>query len=1227
MLTRLTLRSRQIKSGENDTIMITNDLGQVSMPSLGIGLQSQASPQSSLAKRGRLASTKFLIVLLLTIALVVLAPQNLRAQATVSTGGIEAVVTDINGGVVPNAQVTITHESTGQVINGKTTVKGTFTGGLLIPGQYTVRIEAAGFKTVERSIRVQVGTITPVDLKLGVGERVEVVEVTASQIQVITDQNSVKGVLSAQQIEDLPINGRNFLDLAQLEPGVQIQDGTNFDPTKIGYSSISFAGRFGRSARIEVDGIDISDETVGTATQDIPATAIQEFQLSQSSLDLSTELTSSGAVNVITRSGGNLLHGEGFGLFRDSTVAAALPSGTGLKPPFQRNQFGGRFGGPAIKDKLFFFASAEHNKQDLQAPVALPAPFSSFSGTYSAPFRETATLGRIDYQITNAAHLFYRYTYFDSLAKSTFFPSSFQVYSSKNYSRDHAIGFDFTNGNFAHSLRFSYLNFQNNISDATRGTGLPLADFPVSLVIGNLQTGPNLLAPQFTLQNNRQFKYDGVRAFSTHTLSFGVDYNRIQDVGNAAFFGTSPQATIGLTANEINFANNSCGAGQPCFPGGSSNPLNYPVEQVLLGTGQGFVSEKPALGRPAGGLGPDHRLGLYLGDKWRVRPNLTLTYGVRYVRDTGRSDSDLGPIPLLNSLAPGLGDRIHHPNLDFAPQLGFAYAPWRDNKTVIRAGMGLFYDNAVFNNLYGDRPFRLQSGSFLVAVPACVGPGLPVPVPTGSQTLQPTFCGPSSGVAVGQVAQQIANLQNQLQSLTPFSLTAANPNFVGNLVSQGINLSANVPGAQMLGPNYQTPRAVQFNIGVEREIRKGMVLSVDYVRNVATHFLLGVDQNHVGDVKHFNKAAAISAISATNQSLGCGSGTDAASINCAINNGAQISSYAANGLGSPGLDFGGACPIAGGCAFSGINPAFPQVVMANSIGRSVYNALQAKLVQEMKKPLPGISNINLQLSYSLSRFVSPGAGTFQTPAQSDLDLVNNALDNSKPLRYMGPNLLDRTHQVSLGATVDLAYGFTTSIVSHFYSPLATALVVPNTGLGAGEIFRTDFTGDGTVGDLVPGTKLGSFGRSTSASNLNSLITNYNSTQANQPTPAGQTLISNGLFTLAQLQSLGGVAPAIPLAPAGQVNTAWLRAFDLKLAWNHPVRERVLIAPSVSVYNLFNFANFDLPPGVMSPLLNGSPGSVNGTTAKDRISNRVGVGTGVFGLGSPRVLEFGLRVEF
>src|SRR6202008_21449 len=220
---------------------------------------------------------------------------------------------------------------TNQTVNLTSNSAGAFSSGPLDPGNYKVQVSAKGFSTLSQTVVVQVGNTATVNARLEVGQESTVVEVQGSTVQVNTDQATVQGVLTSAQVENLPVNGRNFLDLAQLEPGVQIQDGQNFDPTKAGYSSISFGGRFGRTARINVDGVDVSDETVGTTTADIPASAIDEFQLSQSSLDLSNDLTSSGAVNVTTKSGTNGIHGEAFGALRDSSVGAAkLPTPAGF---------------------------------------------------------------------------------------------------------------------------------------------------------------------------------------------------------------------------------------------------------------------------------------------------------------------------------------------------------------------------------------------------------------------------------------------------------------------------------------------------------------------------------------------------------------------------------------------------------------------------------------------------------------------------------------------------------------------------------------------------------------------------------------------------------------------------------------------------------------------------------------------------------------------------------
>jgi hypothetical protein len=490
-----------------------------------------------------------------------------------------------------------------------------------------------------------------------------------------------------------------------------------------------------------------------------------------------------------------------------------------------------------------------------------------------------------------------------------------------------------------------------------------------------------------------------------------------------------------------------------------------------------------------------------------------------------------------------------------------------------------------------------------------------VPVPDGTITPGPGVCGTASGgpIPIGLAASDIASFQSQYQSLSTSNLNAPNPQFVGTLLSKGLSLPFG-----LFAPDYRTPRSVQMNIGMEHEIRRGMVLSVDYVHNIGSHYLLSMDANHVGDARFFNLGNALAAISLTNSSFGCGAGTGVSSINCAINQGATLANYAGKGLTSAN-DFGEVCSF---CAFQGAHLSAPSLPALFPIGRSVYNGLQMKLAQNIKNPLPVVQALNFQIAYSLSRFENSGAA-----GAVDQDIINSALDNNLPNRYFGPSALDRTHQISFGGVAELPRSFRLSVISHFYSPLSTTLLIPNTGLGLGEIFRTDFTGDGTVQDPLPGTTVGNFDRAINAGNINKVINHYNSTIAGQPTPAGQVLIKNGLFTLAQLQALGAVAPPAPQAPKGQVDLAWLRAFDLKVAWTYVFKERLTIEPSVGMYNLFNFANFDLPGNTLTGLLLGSAGTVNGTNHSDHNVNRVGVGSGVFALGAPRQVEFGLRISF
>ncbi len=1191
------------------------------------------------------------------------------AQTTISTGSIQGVVTDPSGAVVGNTKISISNKSTGRVITVRSTSAGAYTSGALTPGSYILRIEASGFKTTEVPVTVEVGVTTPGNVKLQLGQATQVVVVQETAVEVNTQQATVQGVLTTEQIENLPINGRNFLDLAQLEPGVQIQDGGNFDPTKNGFSSISFGGRYGRTARIEVDGLDISDETVGTTTQNVPASDIQEFQTQQSSLDLSTELTSSGSVNVTTKSGTNKFHGEGYYAFRDQTMDANLPAASDNY--FQRNQFGGNFGGPIIKDKVFFFLDAERTKQDLINPVLPSGPFAALTGSYDSPFREAETVGRLDWQISNNYKLFYRFTWDQNKDVLAFIPDSYQPFANVDHTPNHAIGLDFNTGSFTHSIRFGYMKFRNGIVDATIGTGIfdPLPS--IELAIGTdpdcltagadyFCSGPSFLAPQQTYQSNHQIKYDGSKAIKSHILRYGGGLNHIFGGGFASFLALAPAVNAGIsdcTSTPIPEVpgTNMTGAPNGCLGLGSGNtlgalsPLNYPANTVALGNGQGYASEIPGFGFPAGASGPDNRLSFYFGDAWKFKPNLTISLGLRYVRDTGRTDSDLGAIAPLaqfdNQFYSNLQAPVHQPNRNFAPQLGVAWDPKSNGKTVIRGGIGLFYENSIWNNIEFDRPARLTSGLFLADTTVCsAGNPVTLTLPTGP-TVTPNFC----GEPIGQAAPYIAALQAQYQAATVAAGPASNPSFIGNALTDGLNST----GTDLLAPNYISPRSLQMNIGIQHEIRPGMVFTADYLRNIETHTLIAIDTNHVGDARFLNVAAAQNAIAVTTAAFGCAGGYSAAAINCAITNGATMPSFASPQFaadGTPlsgGLDSGysalGGFPAAFTCgganntcltpatgaAFPGINPNIGANQMLFPIGFAKNNALQLSLKQRVDHPFRGVSNLDMQVSYQLQRYIA---------AAQDNDFINIATDMNNPQHYIGPNGLDRKNQISFGGTMDLPMHFRLGLIGHFYSPLPVSLTLNPTGQPGG-IFVTDITGDGTgdgsyasnggYGDVLPGTNIGSFGHGVNAKNINTYINNYNNLDAGQPTPAGQALVNVGLFTLAQLQTPGflGVQQPQALAPANEAGMGWLRAFDTSLNWIYRFRESITIQPGVSFFNLFNFSNFDGPANPLSGVLSGAVGSINGTPGEQPASNRLGLGSGVFALGSPRVVEFSMKVNF
>jgi len=338
----------------------------------------------------------------------------LPTWAQLPTATLTGVVTDPQGAVLSGAKVTLTNPSTGEARTSTTGSDGRYTLPSIVPGNYDVRVEAKGFSSREfKNVTLEVGRAVTLDAPLQVAPESQTVVVTGGEAQVEMTQSEVQGEINATTVQNIPLNGRNYLELAFLLPGNR--PATNYDPTKTNTLEVSSAGQFGRGNNLTVDGGSNVDAVVGGTLMNFPQDSIGEFQIATNHYTAEVGNSGSSVINIVSKSGTNQLHGSLFAFVRNRKLDArsAVEDRTKPKAPFDRQQFGGSVSGPIVKDRAWFFISGEDRNQHaaIQAGERNFAT-QSVSTTFAAsPLDDLLTLGKLDFKLSGKDDLYVRYAY------------------------------------------------------------------------------------------------------------------------------------------------------------------------------------------------------------------------------------------------------------------------------------------------------------------------------------------------------------------------------------------------------------------------------------------------------------------------------------------------------------------------------------------------------------------------------------------------------------------------------------------------------------------------------------------------------------------------------------------------------------------------------------------------------------------------------------------------
>jgi hypothetical protein len=675
-----------------------------------------------------------------------------------------------------SATVTVVQLATGLSRETKADEHGQFAIPQLPAGPTNVVIEAPGFsrETID-DLALEVGHVVDLTVHLQVSRVQERVTVAGNAGTVDVVKSEVGAVISTREIASLPLNGRNFLELAFLIPGNA--PAPTFDPTKANSVVVSSAGQMGRGGNVTIDGQDNNDDVVGGPLQNVPQDAVQEFQMATNRFSADTGRSAGSAINVVTRSGSSELRGSASIFERDrrlQNLPATVDAVAGKDMPFDRQQYSAALGGPGWHPDLFWFGALEIRNQDGAVTVgARDASVRHIAQTFAAaPLDDVLGMLRVDWRLPWGDDLTLRYSgqhETDISASTLDRPAGSASQRQQSRNTHHAVLGSWTRVLSAHAvnaLSVSYSGFDNHIAPVQPG---------VQLTFPSLQDGSSFRVPQATTQKRFQLSDAISTVRGAHDMKFG---GQVQQVNAAFDLGVFRDGRIEFIEDFPDFDRNGDGRV-------NDDDLLFAVT---------LRSGKPESSLLIPDANSTH-IAAYAQDDWRVMPRLTLNLGLRYEIDT--DVNNISRVDELNPLvAPFLNGPRRRDTNNWAPRVGFNWAT-SDAKTSVRGGYGLYYDRVTLEIQSLERGLD--------------GRALPIEVRAGN----------------------VFFLDRATGHFPPFAPTVSAP-FTGFILP-----GAGASGINIIDSHLQNPMVRQFSLGLERQLGAGQLVRGAVVSDRGTHFIIG----------------------------------------------------------------------------------------------------------------------------------------------------------------------------------------------------------------------------------------------------------------------------------------------------------------------------------------------------------------------------------------------------